>query len=121
MKKFSCFVAERDNFPGPAHELIRAWQNEHHAVHLIAFTVPPGADDRTLPPPPSIARWLRRATVAGRLRGWLRRGVTGSAVREAVGAHTPGGVASRRRSAARPTGRRHANWSQCWPARLPSR
>ena len=48
MKKFSCFVAVRDNFPGPAHELIEAWQNEHQAVYIIDFTVPPGADDRTV-------------------------------------------------------------------------
>mgnify|MGYP000011235486 FL=1 len=48
MKKFSCFVADRDNFPGPAHELIRAWQNEHQAVHIIDFSVPKGTDDRTV-------------------------------------------------------------------------
>jgi len=46
MKKYSCFVAEVDNFPGQPHELLAAWQNEHQAVYIVDFDVPDGLEDR---------------------------------------------------------------------------
>ena len=46
MKKYSCFVADKDNFPGMPHELLAAWQDEHQAVYIIDFDVPDGLEDR---------------------------------------------------------------------------
>jgi hypothetical protein len=46
MKKYSCFVADKDNFPGQPNELVKAWQDEHQAVYIIDFDVPDGLEDR---------------------------------------------------------------------------
>ena len=46
MKKYSCFVADKANFPGQPHELVKAWQDEHQAVYIIDFDVPDGLEDR---------------------------------------------------------------------------
>ena len=46
MKKYSCFVADKDNFPGQPHELVAAWQDHHQAVYIIDFDVPDGLEDR---------------------------------------------------------------------------
>jgi len=46
MKKYSCFVAEADNFPGQPHELVAAWQDNHQAVYIVDFDVPAGLEDR---------------------------------------------------------------------------
>ena len=46
LKKYSCFVAEADNFPGQPRELMAAWQDNHQAVYIIDFDVPDGLEDR---------------------------------------------------------------------------
>jgi hypothetical protein len=46
MKKYSCFVADKDNFPGMPHELLAAWQDDNMAVYIIDFDVPDGLEDR---------------------------------------------------------------------------
>ncbi len=46
MKKYSCFVADKANFPGQPHELMTAWQDNHQAVYIIDFDVPDGLEDR---------------------------------------------------------------------------